>query len=210
MCLLPGALGPGLEGPDSQAPWGPELFLGKSLITHPSQSLPRATGKGRLLHRSSLSSLSRSKSPTHTARRCPPPSGTDSPSLGPCLRGRAGLSHPSTWDRRPTRGRGEARLDFSAFPLPSSCTRPRPPPAHQAQLATLMVGDQRRVLQVDDAAQVWTQPGRGDSQGAIRQELWARRKRERHAAGPGRAGRYSSGGPPLTTLPPCEVHVVQG
>lgn len=46
-------------------------------------------------------------------------------------------------------------------------TTPHPPPAHQTQLATLMMGDQRWVPQVDNATLVWAQPGRRHSQRVI-------------------------------------------
>lgn len=46
-----------------------------------------------------------------------------------------------------------------------------PPPAHQTQLATLMMGDQRWVPQVDDATLVWAQTGRRHSQRVIREKL---------------------------------------
>lgn len=52
-------------------------------------------------------------------------------------------------------------MSLSSQP-PSLLLRAAPPPtpAHQAQLAALMMGDERRVPQVDDATLVWTQPGR--------------------------------------------------
>lgn len=192
-------LGRRLQGPPTHS--RARALLGQEPVTKPLAEPPRAS-EAEGGHRHAEHALT-APSPRRTALRA---SSTGSP--GPAPEDGQGSHHPPPGTGGP-RGAPGSRVT-SALPHPILCAPAPPPPAHQAQLAALVMGGQRRVLQVDDAALVRAQPGGGDSQGVVRQELWARRKRERHAGWPARAGQDSSGGPALTALAPGEIHIVQG
>lgn len=90
-------------------------------------------------------------------------------SLQPCLQSTDNnLYYCCSWDNKGIfRGAHGEMMLVLHFPLFLLITSYPKPSAHQAQLTTLMVRDQRRVLQVDDATLIWAQPRRRDSQGVI-------------------------------------------